>query len=249
MSESAEELARARVDLIVTAGGTATLAAAKATKEIPIVAITGSDLVKAGLAASLARPGGNVTGVSNLSLDLAGKRVQLMQELVRGMSRLGLLFAPESSVGAANLRETEDAARTLGLQTLVTVMRKPEDAEEAIAKLVQWRAEALLVVPSTMLSAQSERIAGLATKHRLPAAAGSTRFAEAGGTLSYGPDPRGEFVKAAAYAHRILTGAKAGDLPIDRASRFELVVNLRTAKAIGLSIPQSILLRASRVIE
>jgi putative ABC transport system substrate-binding protein len=247
MAENAAVLVRAKVDLIVTYGATATMAAAKATKEIPIVMIMGADPVARGLAASLSRPGGNVTGFATLTLGLIGKRIELLKELVPGLSRVGILLTP--NVGnPIEARESEAAARALNLQPHFGEAHAAGDIERAIAELAKSRVGAVHMSGS-MLAAHAARVAAIVAKNRIPAVYASERFVDAGGLMVYSTSINKSFVRVAGYVDRILKGARAGELPIEQTKDIELVINLKTAKALGLKIPRSILLRADRVIE
>lgn len=248
MSENAAELVRAKVDVIVTYGATATLAAAKATREIPIVMIIGTDPVERGLAASLSRPGGNLTGVYTLSVGLTAKRIELLKELVPGLSRVGILVAAESAIPVI-VREVESAARVLNLQPHIGEVHGPEDLEGAVAGLVKAGVGAVYVSGSTMMASHSARVAAAVAKQRIPAAFANERYVDAGGLMVYGPSIHKAFARVATHVDRILKGARAGELPIEQVRDLELVVNLKTARALGISVPQTILLRAERVIE
>jgi putative ABC transport system substrate-binding protein len=249
MPEGAAELVRAKVDVIVTYGATATIAAAKATRDIPIVTIIGSDPVAIGLVKSLSHPDLNITGVTLVNSALIAKRMQLLTELVPGMSRVGILFAPESSGAEIHKREVADAVRRLNLQSNFAEVRKPGDLDSAFVSLARSRVDAVFVHGSSMLAANSERVIELAAKNRLPAMYPTIKYIDAGGLIGYTTDAHAAVAEAAGYVDKILKGAKPRDLPIEQASRFELVVNLRAAKAIGIKIPQSVLVRADRVIE
>jgi ABC-type uncharacterized transport system substrate-binding protein len=248
-ADSASALVRSKVDVIVTEGSTATLAAARATKNIPIVMVAGLDPVASGLAVSLARPARNVTGVYFLTEDLVTKRVQLLKELIPGLKRIGILYNPEGGRADAWRRATEAAARSLNLQFQVSEFRKLPDLEAAFAALVAARADALVPVPSSFLSSHPQSVTTLAVRHRMPGIYSSPRYTDAGGLLSYHADIQGGVERAAEYVDRILKGALAGDLAIQQSTKVELVVNLKTAKAMGLTVPPSFLLRADRVIE
>jgi putative ABC transport system substrate-binding protein len=248
MAENAAALVRAKVDLIVTYGATATLAAAKATKEIPIVMIMGADPVARGLAASLSRPGGNVTGIATLTVGLIGKRIELLKELVPGLSRVGILLTP--NVGnPVEARESEAAARALNLQPHFGEAHAPGDIERAIVELAKSRVGAVYMSGSTMLASHAARVAAIVAKSRIPAVYANERFVDAGGLMVYSPNITKAFGRIADYVDRILKGARAGELPIEQASEVELVINLKTAKALGLRIPQTILQRADRAID
>jgi ABC-type uncharacterized transport system substrate-binding protein len=247
-AESAAELVRAKVDVIVTGGGTALSVAAKATKEIPIVMITGSDPVALGFAASLSRPGGNITGVSVLTVGLAGKRMELLKELTPRLSRVGVLLAPNVA-NPVNTRESEAAARALNVQVHFAEVRTADEIERRIAELLQAGAGAIHVTPSTLLSSHSARVVAAVAKHRVPAVYGHERYVEAGGLITYSPSVTRAFARAAGYVDRILKGARPGELAIEQVSDIELVLNLKTARALGLKVPSAILARADRVIE
>jgi putative tryptophan/tyrosine transport system substrate-binding protein len=249
MADSAAALVRAAVDVIVTYGATATLAAAKATKSIPIVMVMGRDPVAEGLAASLARPGGNVTGVATLSVDAAPKRFELLKELSPDVSKVGVLAAAGAVASQRMVRDLEPMARTLKLQPYFCDASAPAEIEVCIAQLAQSGAGAIYVVGNTMLASHSTLVVGAIAKHRLPAVYSVERHTDAGALMTYGPSVRKAFVRLVGYVDRILKGARPGDLPIEQVSDVELVVNLKTANALGIKIPQTILVRADRVIE
>lgn len=246
---NAQALVRAKVDVIVTYGGTSTASAVKATREIPIVELSGLDPVALGWAASMSRPGGNVTGISTIIRDLVGKRVELLKEVLPKLSLVGLLRAPESSVASTYLQQTESTAHLLNLRTTIAEVRMPGDLERAFQDFSKTGAEAFIVVPSSFLFAEGRQIVELAAKYRLPTVYPIDDFMSHGGLMSYSPDFADEFRKLADYVDRVLKGAKPGDLPIEQPTKILLMINLKTAKALGLKIPQSILLRADRVIE
>ena len=249
MAESAAQLVRAKADVIATYGITATTAAAKATKEIPIAAITGGDPVARGLAASFSRPGGNVTGVSTLGSVLTRKRIELLKELVPELSHVGLLVAP-ANLGTANtVAEARAAAKTLNLRMTVREVHAPADIEGAIAGFAKDRVGAVYVSAAIMLAAHSDQIVSAVAKHRIPAVYGVERYGEAGGLMVYSPSVAKAFVRIAGYVDRILRGARPSEMPIEQVSDVQLVINLRSAKALGLRIPQAILQRADRAIE
>ena len=249
----AAELVALKVDVIVTGGGTPTaLAAKQATKTIPIVFAAAIDPVADGLVTSLAQPGGNVTGLSGLIPDLVGKRLEQLKQAVPGVSRVAVLWLP----GALGERTDKDmltgadvAARALGIQLQFVEARGPADFDRAFSEMTRARADALTVLPSSMFSIERRRLVDLAAKNRLPAVYERREFVDAGGLMSYGPDFADLFRRAATYVDKILKGAKPGDLPIEQPTKFELVINLKTAKALGLTIPQSLLQRADQVIE
>ncbi len=249
LPDVAAELVRLKVDTIVTWGTTAALAARKATGTIPIVTTTGGDPIETGLAASLARPGGNVTGLTTSGSELIGKRIELLKEILPGLSRIAVLWNPESRTEPLSLRDAEAAARSLGLQVQPTEVRHPEGLEKAFASMAHKRAEALAPVSSNMFRVHRAKLVELAARHRLPAIFPDRASVEAGGLMSYGPDEKAIFRQLANYVDRILKGAKPGDLPIEQPTRFELVINRKAAKALGLTIPPSLLLRADQIID
>jgi ABC-type uncharacterized transport system substrate-binding protein len=245
----ANELVRLKVDAIVTAGTSAAAAARQATATIPIVMATGSDPVGMGHVASLARPGGNVTGVTTLSRELSTKRLELARELTPGASRLAILGETSSSVAtAAQIKETEAAGRTLGIRLHAVTLKSAAELDGAFTTITREHAAALLVVPSPVFFEHRRRLAELAVKHGLPTVHGAREFAEAGGLIAYGPALAEGFHRAAAYVDKILKGAKPADLPIEQPTKVELIVNLRTAKQLGVTIPPSVLLRADAML-
>jgi putative ABC transport system substrate-binding protein len=248
MAANAARLVTAKVDLIVTYGATATLAAAKATKGVPIVMIMGADPVERGVATSLSRPGGNVTGIWTLSSGLNAKQVELLKQLTPGASRVGILFAPGSAV-QSGIEEAEAAARRLKVTTVRAAVRVPDEIETAVRNLAKSRAEAIFVHSSSMLAAHGKRVVDSIAKSAIPAVYGTERYVEAGGLLVYAPSVRKAFGRIANHIDRILKGAPAGEIPIEQTSDVELVINLRTARALGITIPQAILQRADRAIE
>src|SRR2546422_4433763 len=245
----AADLVRLKVDVIVTLGGAATKATQQVTRTIPIVMSLVNDPVGSGLVPSLARPGGNVTGTSVMSPDLIGKQLQLLKEVVPKVSRVAFLRHPANPASAANLREAEAAARGLGgrLQTLEA--RNPQEIDSAFAAMTREQAGALLLPPDALFGNQRRQIAKLATKKALPSIFLTTEYAEAGGLMAFGPNLLDLERRAATYVDKLLNGAKPADLPVEQPTNFELVINLRTAKAIGLTIPPSFLQRADQVIQ
>jgi putative ABC transport system substrate-binding protein len=245
----AAELVRAKVDVIATYTTPAAQAAKRATATIPIVMATVIDPVTAGLAASLARPRGNITGLSQMVPDLVGKQLELLKEVAPKISRAALLLNPANPAHALAIRDVNVAVRSLGIQLQLVEARRPSELENAFAAMTTERAEAVIVLVDSMLIDHRTRIADLAARHRLPTVSATIETTEAGGLLAYGPSVRDMFRRAAAYVDKILKGAKPADLPIEQPTKFELVINLRTAKALGLTIPQSVLLRADQVIQ
>jgi putative ABC transport system substrate-binding protein len=237
------------VDVIVAGAPPAPEAAQRATSTIPIVMLIHADPVGSGLVASLARPGRNVTGTSTLTPELVGKRLQLLKEAVPGISRVAMLSDPTVPSVALELRAAEVAARSLKVQLQVLEARTPGDFASAFSAMTKGRAGGLIALGGSMFFAHRTRIVELAAQNRLPAMYVGKEFAEAGGLMAYGTNFRESFRRGATYVDKILKGAKPGDLPIEQPTKFELVVNLKTAKALGLTIPPSVLLRADRVIE
>jgi putative ABC transport system substrate-binding protein len=242
----AAELVRLRVDVIVTGGGEAARAAKQATATVPIVMATGSDPVRSGIVESLARPGGNVTGLTSLSTDLVDKRLALLRELLPTLSRVAVLEDGTSN-SRISVEELKLTAPTLGITIQEVSLRGTTDLERAFS--VARKEHAVIVVASPALFIERKRIADLAMKHRLPTALGGREYVEAGGLFSYAVKYPDLFRRAAFYVDKILKGAKPADLPVEQPTTFELVINLKTAKALGLTIPPSLLQRADQVIE
>jgi putative ABC transport system substrate-binding protein len=250
LPEFAAELVRLKVDCIITNGINATLAAWRATKTIPIVMGGGDDdPVRHGLVASLARPGGNVTGFISISSELARKRLELVKDTLPKVSRVAILWDPDSLPTAAHVRETGVAARALGVQLQSLEVRNPEVLENVFRAASKGRAQALIVVVSGLVNSLGARIATLAVKARLPVMYTSSNVVLAGGLMSYGENGPDRFHRVATYVDRILKGAKPADLPVVQPTKFELVINLKAAKQIGLTIPPNMLTRADKVIE
>ena len=245
----AVELVRLKVDVIVAQGPPAPEAAQRATSTIPIVMTVHQDPVGSGLVASLARPGRNVTGLSVLSTELVGKRLQLLKEAVPGLSRVAVLWDPTHPTATLQLREAEVAARSLKVQLQVLEARAPGDFAGAFSAMTNGRAGGLIFLGGLMFFVERTRIVELAAQSRLPAIYGAKENAEAGGLMAYGPNLRESYRRAATYVDKILKGAKPAELPVERPTKFELVINMKTAKALGLTIPQSVLERADQIIE
>ncbi len=244
----AADLVSLKVDVIVVAGGTApTLAAKEATH--PIVMTYVGDPVARGLIVSLARPGRNITGLISVSPELSGKRLELLKETVPRLNRLGVLWNPGSQGSTANFQETEAVARSFGLQVQSLEARNPSELESAFKTATMGRADALIVVESVLTGVHRNRIVELATNGRLPTMVGQGRGVVAGGLMYYGPNFPDLHRRAATYVDKILKGAKPGDLPVEQPTKFELIINLKTAKQIGLTIPPSVLARADKVIK
>jgi ABC-type uncharacterized transport system substrate-binding protein len=252
LPDLAAELVRLKVDIIVVAGGTTLVRAAKnATKTIPIVMTGGGDdPVEAGLVESLARPGGNVTGLTNLGRELIGKRLELFKEAVPKLARVAVLYDPTILGNAREVKEALPvAARALGLTLQHWEVRAADDFERVFAGLSKQRPDGLYVLGGgSRMHINQKRIAGLAIKSRLPSMYFTREFVNAGGLMSYGADQADIYQRVATYVDKILKGAKPADLPVEQPTKFELVINLKTAKQIGLTIPQKVLGRADRVI-
>ena len=245
----AAELVRLKVEVIVAVTGLATQAAQQATRTIPIVMLLVADPVGSGLVASLARPGGNVTGLTGMSPDLVGKQFQLLKGVVPEVSRVAILRHPDNAASPALLREAEAAARILGVRLQTLAVRNPQEIDSAFAAMTRERAGALLITPDSFFANQRRQIAELAIKRRLPSLANFAEYAEAGGLMVYGPDFNDLERRVATYVHKILQGARPADLPVEQPAKFELVINLKTAKALGLMIPPLVLGRADQIIE
>jgi ABC-type uncharacterized transport system substrate-binding protein len=246
-AEFAAEFARLNADLIVTNSSSAPTVK-QATSTIPIVFVLGNDPLGSGLVANLARPGGNVTGLSIQQTDIAGKRLQLLSEVVPRLRRLAVIADANFPEGVREIGEVQAAARTLGLEVATHEIRRPEDIAPAF-EAIRDRADALYVVVNALFNANRTRILTLALIARLPMILNTRDFVQAGALISYGAAFPAVFRRAAEYVDKILRGAKPGDLPVEQATKFDLVINLTTAKALGLTIPESFLLRADEVIE
>jgi ABC-type uncharacterized transport system substrate-binding protein len=248
LPELAEELVRLKVDVIVTVGTPPAQAVKAATATIPIVMALISDPVGTGLVGSLARPGGNVTGLSTVSQDLSGKRLELLKETLPKVSRVAVLYDPNDPAKVDEFKETEVAARPLGVQLQSLEVRGLDEFDGAFKAATRAKAGAILVLPTSILNTNWTRIAELATKNRLPTMFATSQFTDAGGLMSYGPDYGDLYRRAATYVDKILKGAKPADLPVEQPMKFELIINLKTAKQIGIIIPPNVLARADRVI-
>jgi len=250
LSALAAELARLKVDIIVTSGRILTRAAKEATSTIPIVMTQDSDPVANGFVASLARPGGNITGLSTLAPELSGKRVELLKEIVPNLSRVAVFGTSTTPGDAQILREVELAARAFGVKTQYLDILNPKDIETAFRAAVKGRAEAILPIWAGVVSMpQRTKIAELAVRNRLPTIFTSSPFVDAGGLMSYGANTADLDRRAATYVDKILKGAKPADLPVEQPKKFEFIINLKAAKQISLTIPASVLARADRVIK
>jgi ABC-type uncharacterized transport system substrate-binding protein len=245
----AAELINAHVDMVVTAGSESALAAKLATTSIPIVTATAADPVALGLVTSLARPGGNITGVISLISELAGKRLELLKQLIPRASRIAILRDPDNRSSTLSVRDAESVTKSLGLVVQSVDVRGPKELDAAFLAMKRTRTDAVILGENTRFIADRRRLAELATLHQLPMMTPAKEYAEAGAFVSYGTDYPDLFRRAAAYVDKILKGAKPGDLPIEQPTQFELVINLKTAKSLGLTIPPSLLQRADQVID
>jgi putative tryptophan/tyrosine transport system substrate-binding protein len=245
----AAELVKLKVDVIAAASNPAAQAAKRATSTIPIVMATASEAVGAGIITSLSRPGGNVTGVVTLVSELAPKRLELLREMIPQLSRVATLVDAGNSASTLSERETELAAQALGISLQVLSVRGPEEFDSVFELMLRPRVAALIIQPSALFFGERSRLASLAKKHGIPTMDEEKAYTEAGGLISYGPDFADNFRRAAEYVDKILKGAKPAGLPVQQPTKFELVVNLKTAKALGIIIPQSLLLRADEVIQ
>ena len=250
MSDVAVELVRLKVAVLVAATDPATAALKQQTQTIPIVMANSTDPVGTGFVASLARPGGNVTGLSALSPELSGKRLGLLREVVPGLARVAIIWNPDVRGALFDYKETEAAARSMRLQLQSVEVSRSEDLERAFLIVTNQRAQALIVqTPNPVLFANRSQITSFARRTRLPSMYGQKEFADAGGLITYGPNTADLWRRAATYIDKILKGAKSGELPVEQPTTFEFVINLKTAKAIGLTIPQSVLVRANEIIQ
>ena len=250
VSEAAAELVRLKVDVIVTSTDQGIAAVKQQTQTIPIVMANSTDPVGTGFVASLARPGGNITGHSAMSPELSGKRLELLRELVLRLSRVAILWNPDVRGAVLDYKETENAARSLRLQLQSVEVGRADDLDRAFSAMTAGRAEALIVpTPNPVAFSSRGEIVRLAQRNRLPAMYGVRDFADAGGLMAYGPNAADMWRGAATFVDKILKGARPGDLPVEQARNFELVINLGTAKMLGLTIPASLLRRADHVIQ
>jgi putative ABC transport system substrate-binding protein len=246
----ASELVRRRVAMLVSGGGPASMAAGKTTSSIPIVFLVAEDPVRLGLVASLARPGGNATGINFFAAELAAKRLELLRQLVPGAARVAVLLNPtETAVAAANLRDVETAAHAMGVEIRVLNASTRDEIDDAYATLARERPDALFISSGPFFSDRRVQMAHLATRYALPAIHGSRLYAEVGGLISYGANIAHAYRQAGVYAGRILKGARPADLPVVQSSKFDLVVNLHAAKLLGIAVPPTLLATADEVIE
>jgi ABC-type uncharacterized transport system substrate-binding protein len=250
LPQLAEELVRLKVDLMVVRATPVVQAAKNATTTIPIVMMGVGDPVRSGFVASLAHPGGNITGMSNMMPELAGKRLDLLREIRPKISWLAFLAHSPDPLHKVFVKDAQEAAERLKIQLRPVVIDKVEEIEAGFSTMNRERAEALIVQPLFISNlGQGQRIADLALKNRLPTVSDGGGFAEVGGLLFYGPDQKPMFQRAATFVDKILKGTKPGDLPIEQPTKFEFVINLKTARQIGVKIPQSVLFRADKVIK
>ena len=245
----AADLVKMNVDLIAVGGTEAVQAAARATKTIPIVMTAVGDPVGAGLVSSLAHPGGNVTGMSLLATDLSAKRLALLKEMLPQLTRVAILWNPDNASVALKFEEMQRAAPGLGVQVQSVQLRRPADIEAAISMAASQHAEAIMDTGDPIQNSHQGRIAELATQRRIPVASEFSDSVDAGALCSYGPAIIDIYRRAAGYVDRILKGAKPGDLPIEQPAKLDLVINLRTAKNLAISIPQPLLIRATKIVE
>jgi putative ABC transport system substrate-binding protein len=249
LGEAATELVRSHVDVIVTGGPAATLAAKKASATVPIVMAVDYDAVAVGFVGSLARPGGNITGLSVINPQLSGKRLELLREIVPRLARVAVLWNPAEPNARTYLRETQAAASTMGMQVLSFEVKAPGDVEADLQAARKADSGALIVLTDFITLYNRTALAELAAKYRLPAIYSERLFVEAGGLMSYGASDRESHRRAAMYVDKILRGAKPADLPVEQPTKFELVINVKAAKVLGVTTPQSLLLRADEVIQ
>jgi ABC-type uncharacterized transport system substrate-binding protein len=247
--ELATELVRLKVDLLLTRGTPAALAAKNATEKIPVVMASSGDPLQTGVIAGLARPGGNVTGLSAIIVELTGKRLELLKEVVPGVLRIAVLLNMSNPNNALLWKEIEIAAPSLEVQLQLLDVRKPGDFGEAFDAAIKQRAGALVVGSDALTLANRRPVVDLAAKHRLPAIYSAREFVDAGGLIAYGVSYPHLYRRAAIFVDKIFKGTKPGDLPVEQPTKFELVINLKTAKALGLRIPQSVLIRADEVVQ
>jgi putative ABC transport system substrate-binding protein len=249
LPELARELRGLKVDVIVTANDVATAAVRRETQAIPIVMANSIDPVGTGFVASLARPGGNITGLSNVSAELSGKRLELLREAVPRLSRVALLWNPDLRGAVLDYKETQAAARSHHLELQSIEVSRTEDLDSAFAAITNQRAQAFILPPNPVAITNQGQITSFARKNRLPSMYGQQEYVHAGGLMSYGPSTAEMNRRAAVYVDKILKGVKPADLPVEQPTKFEFVINLQTAKALGLTIPQSLIQRADQVIQ
>jgi putative tryptophan/tyrosine transport system substrate-binding protein len=244
----ADELVKRKMDVLITPGTTSALALRNATKTIPIIFTDVTDPIGAGLVESLAKPGGNVTGFTSIESVLTGKRLELLNEAIRELSRVGVLWDPENRAAQQEWRESQEAARQLALSLFSLEVSRTDQYGGAFDRAAKARCGALVVLSNALAFANRQQIVELAAKHRLPSIYFRKEFVALGGLMSYGPDQSERYRRVAALIDKVLKGAKPADLPVEQPKKFELVINLKTAKQIGLTIPPNVLARADRVI-
>ena len=249
LPDLASDLVRLKVDVIVTGIVPAIQAAQRATTTIPIVMAIVADPVGSGLVTSIARPGGNITGLSMIASDVVGKQLELLRDAVPRISRVAVLSNPGNPGNAPQVRAAETAARALHMHLQLVAVRAPSEIDQAFATITAGRADALLLAVDAMLLSRRQRIGQLAVTHRLPSVSGARQYAEGGALLTYGVNAAALYRRAATYVDKILKGAKPGDLPIEQPTQFDLVINMKTARALRLTIAPSLLLRADQIIE
>jgi putative ABC transport system substrate-binding protein len=249
LPDLAAELVRLKVDIIVAGGTPAAQAAKNATSTIPIVFVELGDPVESGLVASFGRPGGNLTGLSILAPELSGKRLEVLTEVVPGVTHVAALANPANPAVLPQVKETQVAARALGVQLQLLEARDPHELDNAFSAMTRERPEALIVVPDGLLYTHRNRIADFAVKSRLPVLYPNSLFMDSGALISYGPSHADQYRRAATYVDKILKGDRPADLPVEQPMKFELVLNLKTAKALGITMPPSLLLLANEVIQ
>ncbi|HXX07324.1 MAG TPA: ABC transporter substrate-binding protein [Pseudolabrys sp.] len=245
----ANELVRLHVNVIVAAATPASLAAKAASSKIPIVIVAVGEPVKTGLVTSLSHPGANVTGLSLLTLDLSGKRLELLHECIRDLVRVAVLMNPDNPISAIFMSETQDAAQRLGIKLQQLEVRRASDVDEAFARASDNRAQALIVFDDPALWSFRAQIVAQAAMRKIPAVYGYKEFVDSGGLMSYGPDRPDQYRRTAIFVDKLLKGAKPADLPVEQPTKFALFINLRTAKALDAALPPTVLARADEVIE
>ena len=246
LPELVAELVRLKPDVIAVIGNEAIAALKRTTKDIPIVMTSANEAVRSGFVASLARPGGNITGLTSMGADIMGKRLELLQEINPKLTRVGFLWSPSSPVAADNLKET---ARALKVQLLTLEAKNSADNERAFQTAANKRADALLIEGGAFFTAHQSQLIELARKYKMPTSYPNTRYVEAGGLFTYGLSRPEQFRRAATYVDKILKGTKPAELPIEQPTKFEFIINLKAAKQIGLTIPPNVLVRADKVIK
>ena len=245
----AAELVSLAVDAVLATSSPATSAAQKAILNIPIVMATVGDPVGSGFVKSLARPGANITGLSNLNVDISPKLMEMLHSMVPKLARIAVLVNPDNAFHATSLKSIQAEAKRKGIEALSFEARTPQDIENAFSRMPGQKAGALVVPGDPLYNQQSRQIVELATKYRLPSTAALWEYAESGGLMSYQANSADQYRRAAAYVDRIFKGAKPADLPVEQPTKFELIINRKTAKALGLTIPQSLLISADKVVE